>query len=231
MNLVMFDIDGTLTNTNEVDQHCYVQALSEILQVEVRDTDWTEYENVTDQGCLEEFVRRNMGRSVMQEESASIKKRYIELVTHHADNRPELFTPIPDAVEMFVDLQREPEVTVSIASGALLETAKLKLTAAGFSYNRIPMATGSDGISREEIMMLAEKKAAQLVGINSFRTRTYIGDAPWDLQAAHNLGYSFIGIGEGAHAQALRSGGAMGVFPDYKTRERFFELLRAIWGV
>ena len=79
MNLVMFDIDGTLTDTNEVDKQCYVQALSEVFHVDATDTDWTQYENSTDQGCLEEFARRNMGRPATQEEAARIKKRYIDL--------------------------------------------------------------------------------------------------------------------------------------------------------
>jgi hypothetical protein len=34
MNLVMFDIDGTLTNTNAMDEQCHVHALSEVFQVD-----------------------------------------------------------------------------------------------------------------------------------------------------------------------------------------------------
>ena len=105
MNLVMFDIDGTLTDTNEVDKHCYAQALSEILQVDAADTDWTEYKNATAQGCLEEFVLRTMGRPVTQEESASIKNRYTELITQHAQTGPSLFTPLPGAIELSGDLR------------------------------------------------------------------------------------------------------------------------------
>ena len=61
MNLVMFDIDGTLTDTNEVDKQCYVQALLRDFSRGRSDTDWTQYEDSTDQGCLEEFARRHMG--------------------------------------------------------------------------------------------------------------------------------------------------------------------------
>jgi phosphoglycolate phosphatase-like HAD superfamily hydrolase len=230
MNLVMFDIDGTLTDTNEVDKRCYVQALSEVFHVDATDTDWTEYENVTDQGCLEEFSRRNRGRPVTQEESASTKKRYMELLVQHAETRPNLFEPIPGAIEMLEDLQRRPETTVSLATGAIMESTKIKLRVAGLACDSIPMATGSDAVSREEIMLLAERKAAEVVGINRFRTRTYVGDAPWDLQAAHNLGFSFIGIAEGAHAEALRTRGARWVLSDYREPARFLELLQSIWS-
>ena len=81
---------------------------------------------------------------------------------------------------MLEHLQRLPETAASLATGAILESTKIKLTVAGLACNSIPMATGSDAISREEIMLLAERKAAKVVGTNRFRTRTYVGDAPWD---------------------------------------------------
>jgi len=230
MNLVMFDIDGTLANANEVDEQCFFQALSEILQVEATDTDWTTYENVTDRGCLEEFARRNMGRPVTQEESESIRRRYTGLLAQHAERKPDLFKPIPGAIEMLKDLRRRPETMVSVATGALLETARIKLRAAGFALDSLPMATGDDALFREEIMLLAERKTAEVFGTNSFRTRTYVGDGTWDLQAAQNLGFSFIGIAEGASAEALRRRGAKWVVSDYKERGRFLEYLQSIWN-
>ena len=116
----MFDIDGTLTKTNDVDHLCFVQALSEVLQMEAVDTDWTNYRNVTDQGCLEEFILRNMGRPATQKESRSIKKRHIELLAQYAEINPDLFTPIPGAIEMLGDLDRQPEAAVSLATGAMV---------------------------------------------------------------------------------------------------------------
>lgn len=230
MNLVMFDIDGTLANANEVDEQCFLQALSEVLQVGATDTDWTNYENVTDRGCLEEFTRRNRGRPVTQEESDSIRRRYIGLLAQHAERKPDLFRPIPGAIEMLEDLRRRPETMVSVATGALLETARIKLRAAGLALDSLPMATGDDALCREEIMLLAERKAAQVVGRNRFRTRTYVGDGTWDLQAAQNLGFSFIGIAEGAYAEALRAKGARYIVSDYSEGGRFLEHLQSIWN-
>jgi len=50
MNLVLFDVDGTLTLTNEVDNRCYLCALGEALGGAGFDTDWTKYPHVTDSG-------------------------------------------------------------------------------------------------------------------------------------------------------------------------------------
>ena len=43
MTLVMFDIDGTLTQTYEADEACFVQALREMFGFADIDTDWAGY--------------------------------------------------------------------------------------------------------------------------------------------------------------------------------------------
>ena len=44
MNLVVFDIDGTLLRTSGVDDECYAQALRETLGIEGISTDWGAYD-------------------------------------------------------------------------------------------------------------------------------------------------------------------------------------------
>jgi hydroxymethylpyrimidine pyrophosphatase-like HAD family hydrolase len=39
MHLVVFDIDGTLTATNKVDNECFVHAMQEVLQINDIDTE------------------------------------------------------------------------------------------------------------------------------------------------------------------------------------------------
>ena len=229
MNLVMFDIDGTLTNTNDVDNTCFVKALSEVLGIEAVDTDWTTYKNVTDQGCLEEFVFRHLGRAATQEESNDIKKYHIELLEKQARAKPELFAPIAGAVEMIGELGRRPETIVSLATGAWLESAEIKLREAGFVRDGIPMATANEAVAREEIMMLAERRAAEKMSVGGFETRTYVGDALWDVRAANELGYNFIGIAEGGRADALRNAGARWVLRDFADKGRVREILQTIW--
>ncbi|MBI3191378.1 MAG: hypothetical protein HYZ36_01850 [Pedosphaera parvula] len=53
MHLVIFDIDGTLTETNAVDADCYVRALAEVFGFADVDTDWSTYPHVTDSGGLQ----------------------------------------------------------------------------------------------------------------------------------------------------------------------------------
>ncbi len=50
MHLVMFDIDGTLTETMKVDEECYVRSLAEVCGFTDVETDWSSYTHATDSG-------------------------------------------------------------------------------------------------------------------------------------------------------------------------------------
>ena len=50
MNLMMFDVDGTLVRSNEYDGECYVNAVSTTLGISVIDTVWENYEHVSNSG-------------------------------------------------------------------------------------------------------------------------------------------------------------------------------------
>jgi hypothetical protein len=58
--------------------------------------------------------------------------------------------------------------------------------------------------------------AAQAHPTGSEITRfSYVGDGVWDLRAAQNLGWEFIGIADGQGAQELRRLGAQHVLPHF----------------
>jgi beta-phosphoglucomutase-like phosphatase (HAD superfamily) len=66
MKLAIFDIDGTLTETNEVDDECFVKAFAASHQITEIETDWTKYTHVTDSGLVSEIFRQKLGRSPNQ---------------------------------------------------------------------------------------------------------------------------------------------------------------------
>jgi len=43
MHLVMFDIDGTLTQTTKVDEECFVRSFKDVFGFADIDTDWSHY--------------------------------------------------------------------------------------------------------------------------------------------------------------------------------------------
>jgi beta-phosphoglucomutase-like phosphatase (HAD superfamily) len=56
MHLVMFDIDGTLTETMKVDEECFVRSFMDVFGFSDIDTDWSHYRHTTDSGILRTFT-------------------------------------------------------------------------------------------------------------------------------------------------------------------------------
>ncbi len=67
----------------------------------------------------------------------------------------------------------------------------MKLKSAGIDISEIPIASSSDHSSRTEIMKLAMRKAK----ITNEHKVSYFGDAKWDQEACHKLGFNFILVG------------------------------------
>ena len=54
----MFDIQGTLVESFDFDDECFVQAIENVLGIKV-DSDWSKYANVSDPGILDEIIEAN----------------------------------------------------------------------------------------------------------------------------------------------------------------------------
>jgi len=62
MKLIIFDIDGTLTNTKEVDDKCFINAFEKTFQLNIKDQIWADLKNVTDWGITEEIIYQRLKR-------------------------------------------------------------------------------------------------------------------------------------------------------------------------
>jgi beta-phosphoglucomutase-like phosphatase (HAD superfamily) len=76
----MFDIDGTLTESNDLDDQSYVQALSEVFGFSEVSSDWTSYSHVTDACILKEVCQQQLGRVPLLAEVEAFQKRFLELL-------------------------------------------------------------------------------------------------------------------------------------------------------
>ena len=63
MKIVVFDIDGTLTQTNDADTDCFVRALKDCFALHDIETDWSGYTHSTDAGIMEELFQRHFKRN------------------------------------------------------------------------------------------------------------------------------------------------------------------------
>lgn len=227
MSLIIFDIDGTLTESMQADDRCFVRTLAEVWGVHEVDTDWSKYKNVTDSGLLHELHETRNGRPPETDELDAFRTHFLNLLTQMLAEQP--VASITSAPEMLKHLREETDYGVSLATGAWSASARLKMASAGMRYEDHPAASSDDAHDRVSIMRLSRQRAQERFGERE--QVVYIGDGVWDARACRALDWPFIGIGKGERAERLRAEGALAVLPDYSDTPRFLEIIGKITAV
>jgi phosphoglycolate phosphatase-like HAD superfamily hydrolase len=225
MNLVIFDIDGTLTETNAVDEICFVQAFADAHAITQINTNWTEYRWVTDSGIMLEIFHERFGQGPTDCELSNYKSRLAKLLETHWAKDSSLFAEISGASHALTQLNQDAAWAVALATGCWRVSAELKLRAADIHAEHLPAAFAEDGPSRESILQTAVARAQQSFGQSRFEKIVSVGDALWDVRAASNLGIAFIGVGKGELGLKLRQGGATHVLEDYADYGQLIDFL------
>jgi phosphoglycolate phosphatase-like HAD superfamily hydrolase len=215
MNLAIFDIDGTLTETNAIDEICFVRSFAEALGVTEINTNWIEYQYVTDSGITFQIFAERFGRPPHQDELMNLKSCLVNLLEAQRVNDGSLFAEIQGASQALTRLSRETDWAVALATGCWRDSAMLKLKAAGIQSEHLPAAFAEHGLSREAILQTAVSHAYQSCGLDHFERIVSVGDGQWDVQAAANLGLPFVGVGSADRGLGLKQGGATQVLESY----------------
>src|SRR6267142_6576099 len=225
MKLAIFDIDGTLTNTNSVDNECFLKALSEAHAITEINTDWATYPHTTDSGITLHIFQEKLGRSPEETELAKFKSCFVNMLSDQYQSDSSSFAEIAGAYIALNRLKRESDWAVAIATGCWRESALLKLRAAKIDIDGIPAAYAEDGLSREEILQAAVSQSLKQYSLTSFGKVVSIGDGLWDVRTARRLNFTFLGVGCGESATMLRQAGARDVTKDFADYNQFVRLL------
>ncbi|MBE9209280.1 DUF952 domain-containing protein [Nostoc sp. LEGE 06077] len=214
MNLVIFDIDGTLTSTNQIDEDCFLSAFASEFDFLDINPNWYDYKNVTDSGITQQIFQERLNHVPSKTEIERLKKSFITQLQQAVSTQEYLFTSILGADKRLAELQNSSTWCVAIATGGWYDSAILKLQKATLVIENIPLASSDDGISREDIINTAIIEAKNIYNVDNFLKIVFVGDGIWDVKAAQNLNISFIGIGEYQAAEKLLDAGAKIVIKD-----------------
>jgi phosphoglycolate phosphatase-like HAD superfamily hydrolase len=221
--LAVFDIDGTLCDTNAVDDACFVQAVSELIAVEPAQIDWSDAPHITDSGLLDWLCAKHRSRPPESSEVESVLGRFLELLQERVASCPHLFRAIPGAPEALAFLA-QTGWDVALATGGWRLCAQLKLAHIGLAPDAYILATADDAKTRAGIVRLAVAKAQAESGQHYTRVVS-IGDAPWDVTTAVELALPFVGVASDDRASRLRHAGAGIVLPDMLDRSALYDAL------
>lgn len=211
--LAVFDVDGTLTRTSQVDDACFMEAIRIEWGISGVSTDWGAYEHSTDNAIATEISRVHRGRDATERELADLRERFVGLVGEKAATEAALFERVGGVREMLAALPGHGWHR-AIATGGWTPSAKLKLAKAAVPFLGISAAFACDARPREEIIRIATERAERDAA-QRFERVVYVGDGVWDVRAARRLGIGFVGIAVGERAERLREAGAATVLPDF----------------
>lgn len=224
MNLAIFDIDGTLTNTNSVDEECFVKAFSEAQALTDIDTDWATYPHTTDSAITQHIFQKKLGRNPADTEVEKIKGCFVGRLTEQYLTNPSSLDEVVGASLVLEKLQRESDWVVAIASGCWRESALLKLKAARINAGKIPAAYAEDGLSREEILRVAVSLSLRHHRVDCFQKIVSIGDGLWDVRTAAILNFAFLGV-DYEQSGRLQRAGTNHVIEDFSDYSQLLKLL------
>jgi len=192
--LVIFDIDGTLLASAHL-HHDLITAVLAGDGLDVTFQPWSAYRNYTDRGVLDDLFRHALGRGVTTADIERYEEAYRTALVEHLLKNP--VSEIPGAGRLLAELAAMPDMHMCFATGSLRRMAIVKLGLLGIDGHTAALATGSDHLSREEIVMDAIGQACGHLG-DTFDV-VALGDGVWDERTADNLGIPFIAVQSGTH--------------------------------
>ena len=204
--LIVFDIDGTLTDSVAIHSDAFIRALS-LMGVEYDSSIKKEFKHYTDsfiaKSIFEEAMKIPFTEGRMNEFSRHLQAGVIE----------EMIDEIDGAKQVVRQLERETEYGVCFATGSIRKAAVYKLDSIGIGFDKRQLVASDRIHERERIVQLAINQAEHVYKSKGFDRVVSIGDGVWDYTTAKNLGLEFIGIGE-ANREAMMEKGANTVLED-----------------
>lgn len=188
MQHLMFDIDGTLIESYDFDEQCFVQAVLDVTGKTIN-TNWSDYRYVSDRGILMQFIQQHQMDITIEQLEPQVKAAFIQNIQAHLKQTPA--KEVAGAKAFIARLQDDSEAILSLATGGWGESARLKLQSAGFDVEKLVIASSNDHHSRTEIMLSAKAQVANQDDLPI----TYFGDGEWDKRACDELGVNFVAVG------------------------------------
>jgi phosphoglycolate phosphatase-like HAD superfamily hydrolase len=206
-NLLVFDIDGTLLDSENIHQTGFVNALQAIGVAHVN-TDWESYEHLTDSFIAKVNYERAMNRAFSKQLLLDFEAEFLKEINDAK------VTEILGANTFLQEIITHTNYAVCFATGSMLMPARLKLNRARITYDQALLEASNNYFTREDIVKSAIVKAKNYFNVHQFQRIISIGDGVWDVKTAHNLGVEFIGIGAD-NKEKLKIVGAKYHFADF----------------
>lgn len=198
-HLLVFDIDGTLTDSVIIHQQAFRTMLTQIgIQPP---TSFHTFKHHTDSFIVKELYEAAHQEAFPASKRIAFEQGLTKIIVTQA------IQEIAGAKQLLQRLAQDSHYGVCFATGSLRRAAQYKLNAAGIAYEPSLLVAADEIYERENIVTQAIQQAKDFYQVANFNRIVAIGDGLWDLKTAQNLQLEFIGVGL-TNQQILKEQGA-----------------------
>lgn len=194
MQLILFDIDGTLLLTGGAGRIAFEKVFLELFGVE---NAWGDLvpDGKTDPAIIEEIAGRVLGRSIQPSEYDTICRNYLQHF-HRELALCERFRVLPGVTQLLPQLQGR--CALGVATGNFQEAAWAKLQTGKLRDYFAFGGFGCDSVNRTELTRRAIERAVETTG-REFQPEKIllVGDTPLDVRVGKELGVKTLAVATG----------------------------------
>lgn len=206
-NLIVFDIDGTLTDTVAMHQSAFKQALQLIGVGEFNDQ-FGSYKHHTDSHIAKVIYEYSSNRLFNESISQQFENHLYEFTVKNS------IAEISGARSLVQYIEKETNIGVCYATGSMNRPAILKLEKIGIDFNPMQLVASNHIEEREGIVEAAIQNAQLHYQVEKFDRIISFGDGLWDLKTANNLSLEFVGVGD-VNIEVLKANGMKKHYSDF----------------
>jgi phosphoglycolate phosphatase len=197
VEVVLFDIDGTLISTGGASDRAWGRAFRELYDLEVHVGDYTG-KGVTDPEVGLASFRGALGREPEPREMASLMALRLRYLPSEVAGSPG-YRVMSGAEALLQALSAEGRL-LGLITGNLEAAAHIKLARAGLNHFFTFGGYGSDADRRVDVARVALERAERVSGGSLDRDSCLaVGDTPHDIDAAHGVGIRVVGVATGEY--------------------------------
>jgi phosphoglycolate phosphatase-like HAD superfamily hydrolase len=146
--LAIFDNDGTICDTQEVEGRCFALVIERVTGQSLASVDWTKYVEPTSTAIIRDILAED---PAAKETEDRIEVEFCRLLEENKPRLPGDFVLIPGAVQFLRRLVSERASPMAIATGCFETSAGFKLKCCGIILEHYPYATSMDAPNRRDI--------------------------------------------------------------------------------
>ena len=225
--LVLFDIDGTIMNTDGGGTQSCKRALKELFDRDVVLDGYVTSGKTDTQIVLELLEQEGVARDEVMARFDAICERYLAHLTEEVKGwEPEVCPGIPPLLDQLANMS---DVVLGLLTGNIRRGAEVKLNLVGlWSYFRMG-AFGDRVPERRLLPDIAQRAAVDLTGrVFDGKDIVIIGDTPNDVLCGRHLNVKAIAVATGAFGkEALKGYKPDYLFKDLADADRVVEAIMA----